>query len=397
VRPADVDGATDAERRLLGALGAVAAAVANEHVASWTDPVRLWAACAPRCPAEITEGVCAALGSGVDPLPALYDVSISRAHRRRLGTVFTPAPVVDHMLDLAAEVMDHEPDCVADPGAGVGAFTVAAARRWPHARVVALDVNVVTLGLLAARIAFEIDAESADADTLRRIELVHADYLDRLADRFGAGKGRLLTLGNPPYTRIQELPAEYRAKAIALCDGIGVSGHANLAVLFQAATLRHLRKQDASCMVLPGSIDYTAASRGLRRTLWHASRPIVMHRTPATTRPFTGNCAQATVVAIGPEDSERSPLRMARVRFDGEAAVVIEDWERERADDEPANWFWTQRPRRGNQTLPLSELAVVRRGVATAPTPCSSWPTRRPPDSPTRSSCRAPSRSNASG
>jgi adenine-specific DNA-methyltransferase len=361
----EVEGANKEEAHLLGALGSIAADVAGDHVVRWPESVRRWAEEAPACPAEIVEGVRESLGTGADPLAALYDVCISRAHRRRLGTVFTPTPVVDHMIDVVANLMDGVPDCVADPGAGVGAFTVAAAKRWPDARIVAIDVNVVTLGLLATRIAFELDAEPGGAHGLQRIELVHDDYLDRLVGRFGAGTGRVLTLGNPPYTRIQELPAEYRARATGLCGRIIDSGHANLAVLFQAATLEHMHDQDATCMVLPGSIGYTRASRGLRQTLWNSDRPIVMHRTPATTRPFTGNCVQATVVAVGPVADKRSPVHMGRVRFDGDKAAVIDEWERERDATEPANWFWTEEAKSGGDTVPLSELATVRRGVAT--------------------------------
>jgi adenine-specific DNA-methyltransferase len=362
----DVDGATAEERRLLAALGGIAVGVAEDHVATWPRSLRQWAEDGPECPAEIVGGVRAALGAGLDPLSALYEASISRAHRRRLGTVFTPPAVVDHMLDLAGNVLrGHEPSCIADAGAGVGAFTLAAARQWSSACVVAVDVNVVTLGLLATRIAFEIDADPYNAHLFRRIRLVHGDYLDGLGDRFGAGRGRLLCLGNPPYTRVQELTAEYRAKAMNLCEGTIDSGHANLAVLFQAATLDCLNDGDASCMVLPGSIGYTRAARGLRKAIWGSSRPLIVHRTPATTRPFTGSSVQAAIVAIGPVTETPSPAHIARVSFEHRDLKVLEKWEHDRRGEEPSNWFWTSMPSIAHRTTMLSEIAVVRRGVAT--------------------------------
>jgi hypothetical protein len=360
-----VDGASAEERRVLGALGGVAAAVAGDHVGGWPEKVRSWAELAPRCPAQIVEGVREALGRGFDPLTTLYDASISRAHRRRLGTVFTPMPVVEHMLDLASQLLEAEPDCIADPGAGVGAFTVAAAGRWPNARIVAVDVNLVTLGLLATRIAFELDADPAEETSLRRIELIHQDYLDLLGERFGAGPGRLLALGNPPYTRIQELPGEYRVKALGLASGLVDSGHANLAVLFQAATLKHMSDRDASCMVLPGSIGYTKAARGLREALWQSQRSIVMQRTPAKARPFAGNSVQATIVVAGPVGTSRAPVQMGRVRFDRNKATVIERWDLPRGSEEPVNWFWAQRDEEPKGTVALEQIATVRRGVAT--------------------------------
>jgi adenine-specific DNA-methyltransferase len=362
----DVDGATLGERRLLAALGGIALAVAEDLVSTWPTTLRRWAEDGPECPAELVEGVRVALGTEHDPLSALYEASITRQHRRRLGTVFTPSTVVDHTLDLATNALDgKEPRSVADAGAGVGVFTVAAARRWPNAHVVAVDVNVVTLGLLAVRIAFEIDAEPDKAQRLSRIELVHGDYLDALGDRFGAGRGRLLCMGNPPYTRIQELPPECRSRATELCGDIVDSGHANLAVLFQAATLNCLRDRDASCMVLPGSIGYTRAARGLRRTIWNSSRPLVVHRTPATTRPFTGSCVQAAIVAIGPVTTKPSPAHIARVSFERRTPQLLEKWEHDRRTGEPDNWFWAPAPTTAKGTSVLSEIAVVRRGVAT--------------------------------
>jgi adenine-specific DNA-methyltransferase len=364
--PADVAGATPAEQHMLGALGGIAAAVAGDRCSTWPEPIRRWATEAPAVPDEFKDAVCLALGGYEDPFSALYEASISSANRRKLGTVFTPRQLVEHMLALSAKELSTHPALVVDPGAGVGAFTVAAARRWPSARIVAVDVNVVTLGLLAARIAFEIDADLTSAPALHAIELVHGDYLDEVGKLFSSEPERpILTLGNPPYTRVQSLPRPVREKAAMLCDGIIDSGHANLASLFQAATLTHMRDQDVSCMVLPGSFSYTRASRGLRSALWDSDRLVEVRRTLAATRAFTGRSVQASVVLVGAVRKRRPTLRLARIELDGDAVRIIDSWTQSRLDAEPANWFWTANRTGVEDSVPLSEIAIVRRGVAT--------------------------------
>lgn len=104
----------------------------------------------------------------------------------------------------------------------------------------------MTLGLLGARLAFETDADPELADSYNRVELVLADFLDQLVVLSGrTPRARILMLGNPPYTRVQELPRVDRKKAARLAGDHRDSGHANLAMLFQAATLRHLGR--ATC------------------------------------------------------------------------------------------------------------------------------------------------------
>lgn len=111
-------GRTKRERQLLGALGGVAAAVAGpEHVEGRPPALREWADSAAGPPEELVDGVRSALADREDPLAALYDASISSANRRRLGTVFTPPELVDHMVSLAqAEVSDADPACIIDLG-----------------------------------------------------------------------------------------------------------------------------------------------------------------------------------------------------------------------------------------------------------------------------------------
>lgn len=368
IEPPLVAGANDAERRLLGALGGIARAIGGAHVAEWTPHVRQWATSAPEPPDEVMDAVLEVLGVDGDPFSALYDASISGPNRRRLGTVFTPAPLVDHMLRLAARELREPPVYVVDPGAGVGAFSLAAARRWPSARVIAVDVNVVTLGLLAARTAFEADRDDSGAALVRSIELVEGDYLDQLDWLYAPDTdGTVLALGNPPYTRMQELPREARHKAASLAQGVIDSGHANLAVLFQAATQKHMRPADISCMVVPGSFAYTRASAGLRRVLWESRRAIEVQRTPATTRVFRGRSVQATVVLVGAERKRKPPLQLRRIRLEAESVEVMESWSCSRADEPPANWFWSQEAHDqwDADSVPLADAALVKRGVAT--------------------------------
>lgn len=362
-----VRGADDLERHLLGALGGVAAVVAEEHLESWPAPLRRWATGAEPPPEELMDGVRTALARGQDPLSLLYDASISAANRRRLGTVFTPPHLVEHMVSLAAAEMDSDPpECVVDPGAGVGAFTIAAARRWPTSRIMAVDVNSVTLGLLACRVAFEIDAYPETAASMRRIEFLLDDYLDALPGLVSqAGPERILFLGNPPYTRVQELPLIERQRAARVSRGIVDNGHANLAVHFQAVTLRHMRPGDVSCMVLPGSFSYTRASRGLRHALWNARRRVNVQRVPATTRAFTGRSVQAAVLLLGGQRSRKPPLELARLEISDGSLEVVDRRAQSRRKEEPANWFWSETPALGEESVALLEVAIIRRGVAT--------------------------------
>lgn len=265
----EVPGASDDELRLLAALGGLAAELGIREIGSWPADVMRWALRAPRPPSNVTELVRDGLINGFDALAESYEVCISPHNRRQLGTVFTPNGVVDHMLNLVDAELDGEPACVVDPGAGVGAFTLAAARRRPSARILAVDINVVTLGLLAARIAHE---RMVDVDFARRagtIDLELADYLDTLPRIFSpTAPGPVVVLGNPPYTRTQALSSVYKARAVNMASHMLTSRHANLAIVFQAATFARMRDGDLSCMVLPGSIAFTRAARDVRRALW---------------------------------------------------------------------------------------------------------------------------------
>ena len=363
----EVPGASEAELQKLAALGGLAAELGVHEVGSWPMPVMEWALRGPRPPDDLIALVLAGLTDRFDALAEAYDACISAAHRRRLGTVFTPSAVVEHMLDLVDTQAECEPAIVIDPGAGVGAFTIAAARRWPSARIVAIDINVVTLGLLAARIAHERSVDPDFAARAGKIDLLLADYLDEIPRLFRVkASGPIVVLGNPPYTRTQALSAAYKERVTQAAGDLITSRHANLAVVFQAATLAQMRNQDLCCMVVPGSIAFTRAARDLRRALWNSSRPVTVHRWPATSRAFVGREVQAAVVMVGASSEDPGPVRLARVDLDGDHVRELDGWDASRTGQSTDNWYWpskaTSTPR---NSMPLTELAVARRGAAT--------------------------------
>ncbi|MDO8188321.1 hypothetical protein Q5424_10210 [Conexibacter sp. JD483] len=361
-----VAGATPLERLRLAALGGLARAVAGKHLGPVPFPVAAWMETAELPPADVQSAVIEALRRGEDPLAEAYNACISAANRRQLGTVFTPSEVVDHMLDLVVDnLYGRQPACVIDPGAGVGAFTVAAARRWHNARVIAVDINPVTLGLLAARIAYERSQDARWAR--RRIDLQLADYASALPGLFAAdAPAPILALGNPPYTRTQSLTSGYKRDAERLRKVVEMTGHANLATVFQALTLEYLRADDLSCMVLPGSIVYTDAARGLRRAMWSSSRPVEIHRWRADTKPFVGRNVQAAVLMIGPERSVARPIRLARAESMNGNVELIQRWTMARDKPPPDNWFWAEDSfDQPDAVLPLTTFVTIRRGTAT--------------------------------
>jgi adenine-specific DNA-methyltransferase len=361
----DVPGATKEELKSLAALGGLASALVGEVPIDWPEDVRRWAT-STKPWVNFEDSFDALTRLEIDPLAEAYTALISAENRRRLGTVFTPTALVTHMITASRRVLGEAPDVVIDPGAGVGAFTLAAAKAFPSARILAADINPVTLGLLGARVTIA----RQQRDDVTEVELLHRDFLAALDDLLAEEPtGPVLVLGNPPYTRIQSLPKDYRAELAERSKWNLTSGHANLAVVFQALTLERLRPGDASCMVIPGSVAYTRAARDLRQELWTTPRAVEIERWPAQTRAFIGHNVQAAVVTIGPQKQYRKlpPLRLRRSAFNESGTVRnIESWDLPREGEAPDNWYFNPiGVSDADDSARLSTIAAVRRGVAT--------------------------------
>lgn len=349
-----VPGTSKAERQALLRVGGIAAALGSEHLVAWPPDVRDWAERAPRPPASLVRDLRGALEGDPDILALLYEEVVSGPNRRRLGTFFTPPNVVEFMLGRA-EAQTGEPRSVVDPGAGVGAFAILAARRWPKAQVISVDVNVVTLGLLAAR--------APD-----NVKLVHGDYLQwaRTEER---APGARLWIGNPPYTRHHELTTNQKNEAIEAGGGLVKSRLAGLSAYFLAVTLNVMRPEDSLCFLLPANWTDARYGRSLRAWLSEEStRALECYGFDSNVDVFPGTRVAAMVIALGPSrsTSEQKPFSTASANLEPMGVVTSDLIKRDRSEIEQLGaWLWpraTEMPSGGSQ---LRTIGRVRRGVAT--------------------------------
>lgn len=275
IPPSWVPGASDTERYALARLGGLVDAILPRPLAlSLPATVQSWLTSSWSGALTDSEGSARAtppvgiVGATLDAFRANADAAlsdiyadlVSPANRRNLGTFFTPVIEVHRMLDMWDFVASN-PQVVVDVGAGVGVFTTAASDRWRNSRVAAVDVNPVTLGLLAARILV------AGGSTARRyaqsVDLIHDDFTRFVGSaEFPSSPGRLI-LGNPPFTRAALLDGQDRRRLSDLTEGM-CGTRASLSTAIAALSLLSLGEEDGLCLLLPAQwleADYAAGLR----------------------------------------------------------------------------------------------------------------------------------------
>ncbi|MDG4823277.1 Eco57I restriction-modification methylase domain-containing protein [Asanoa sp. WMMD1127] len=370
----EVPGANHFERQQLAALGGVAAALAKrrpgrQSIRQFPEAVRQWLKASEEPPPQLVDAICEDIAAGADPLALIYERIVSGPRRRLLGTFFTPTPVLDYMHHVLRNLP--EPAAVADPGAGVGAFTIAALKWWRESEVHAVDVNLVTLGLLAARP--DLDRRPSDGLNRSRLRLRHEDFLEWLITRWPELDGARLLLGNPPYTRHQQLTASEKSAARAAVGSLAPGLRSGLSTYFLAASLAALKPKDALCLLLPANWLEADYAKSVRQRLWSVgTRPTELHLFPNDLNVFPGAQVAAMVLYVGPERSRRQKLKVVRVAGDLESgfrASVVNDIERVGVTPpsfSPRKLLASHvANRRASEATPLGVLANIRRGVAT--------------------------------
>lgn len=370
-----VPGANQRERVQLAALGSVAKALSGGdpqiHEETIPESVKEWLTVSVEPPRKIVEALREKLESPIDPLALVYERIVAGPRRRQLGTFFTPEPVLKYMREVLTSVLRKKPASIADPGAGVGAFTIDAIKSWPEAAVYALDVNVVTLGLLATRpdLKRTLNAGKSEASA----QFIQQDFLTWLQGKWGQLPGPKLILGNPPYVRHQQLTADTKQHAQTLCSSLTPGLRSGLSTYFLAASLQSLEQEDALCLLLPANWLEADYARTIRKHLWNASRRRVeLHIFENDTDIFPGAQTSAMIIFVGPEQTKKSAFAVHRV--EGSIASGFKSKNRlllDRSRSIPAAFtlnafLHSNRNRHSTEGgVPLGTITRIRRGVAT--------------------------------
>ncbi len=179
-----------------------------------------------------------------DPLGDAFIMLRTPEHRRKQGATYTPAPIVEAMLTWAANFRNAAnligPERIVDPGVGSGRFLLAAARRFPNAELIGIDID--PLAALIAR------ANLTAAGYGNRSRISVGDYRELTLPPVN---GRTLYIGNPPYVRHHLLSPKWKQwlTVSARKLGYGVSQLAGLHVHFFLATVLQAKAGDFGAFI----------------------------------------------------------------------------------------------------------------------------------------------------
>ncbi|MET8941063.1 N-6 DNA methylase [Streptomyces rubiginosohelvolus] len=268
-----------------------------------------------------------------------YSALIPKEARHALGSYYTPAWLVDHVIDSALSEYDTSVPLaeltVIDPAAGSGAFLLGWVRVILREvqqgqvspqdaldsltrRLAGVDVN--PLAVLAAKsnliaAAAKLMRRGAVIDSSERFKVILADGLSLDAASIGGdgAEGYNLVLGNPPWVNWEYMPREFRAKHQDLWPRLGLfslrgrdksfSKEDVSSLFFHYAVASYMKPTGRCAMVLPQSLFKASLNaRGFRKMrLEEPRRDITLLRIDdfVDVRPFEGVANRTAVVYAG--------------------------------------------------------------------------------------------------
>lgn len=212
--------------------------------------------------------------AGTDPLGDLFGQIRSAETRRDQGATYTPPAIVAAMIDWAAR-QESVPVRVVDAGAGSGRFLIAAARQFPKAKLIGVELDPLAALLLRAN--------AAVLGFAKRLTIKLLDYRDLTLPRV---KGSTLFIGNPPYVRHHQISESWKTwfADTARAHGFKASKLAGLHVHFFLKTRVIGQRGDFGAFITAaewldvnyGSIMRQMLADGLGGTSVHVIAPTAM-------------------------------------------------------------------------------------------------------------------------
>ena len=296
-----------------------------------------------------------AITDGGDPLGETLCTIRPPALRRPAGAFYTPAPVVEAMVDWA---LAPGPVRIVDPGCGSGRFCAQVARRAREPEIIAVDVDPVATLLTRAALAVLRPA---------RAMVRQADFTTVALSPAG---GPTAFVGNPPYVRHHDLMPEAKARAAELGRRLGhrVPGLAGLHAHFFLAAAGQASPGDLLCFVTSSEWLDVGYGRLIRELLLDGLGVESLHLVDSRRAVF-GDAQVTALIACArvssPEDSVR--LRLLRGADEVGSLAGGRPVARSllRASRRWSHLFGAPPVEPSGSVVRLGSVARVRRGVAT--------------------------------
>ena len=297
-----------------------------------------------------------AIADGGDPLGDTFQALRDAAARRSAGAIYTPMAIVESMVDwIAQQAM---PTRVVDPGAGSGRFTSAAARRFADAELIAVEADPLAALMVRATAAVQGWADRLTLHVEDFRSIVRAPHA-----------GLTAFVGNPPYVRHHDIPAEWKAWYRQACAGLGVraSALAGLHLHFFVQTRLLAKEGDVGAFITSAEwmdVNYGSA---LRRLLLDELGGIALHVLEPTVEAFPGTATTSAIACFRVGETE-APVRVRSVAKLAGLNGLTKGTDIARARLHAASrWSIIVRPSAPNAggVIELGELFRVHRGQVT--------------------------------
>jgi predicted RNA methylase len=299
----------------------------------------------------------ARIRAGDDPLGEFFCTIRSPEVRRDQGATYTPRTIIDAMIAWAA-AEPTPPKRIVDPGAGSGRFLMAAAKVFPQAELMAVDVDPLA--------TLMIRANAAVLGFAKRLTIMLDDYR---AVTLPEIDGPTLFIGNPPYVRHHDIDAKWKNWFYEAAHGQGfiASGLAGLHVYFFLKTRQLARTGDFGAFIT--SAEWLDVNYGsvLRRMLADGLGGAALHVIDPTAMPFSGTFTTGAItcfrVCRRPEHLTVRTVASLDQLAPLSAGRVI-DW---REIEAAPRWsvLFRDAPRPRSGEIELGELFRVHRGQVT--------------------------------